>query len=145
MTDFGSQKLYADARDEDVDPMVAERIDLPIPDVEIPTVLPPTLDKIINGGDTAPGEDEDDWYAVTPPTEKEEREAAKTRRRAAKVAAKAAKKHPDYRKIGSNLSEIAGMMAISAGFWLITPWCGLVVAGLCLILVGMAVSRDGDK
>lgn len=142
MTDFGSQKLYQDARDE---PEIAERIELPIPEEEeFPTMLPPTLDKLVNGYDTAPEED-DEWLA-------EPREDSKPPKKA-----KDRRKWPPRRpKSGSNRREYvaisvesAGMITISAGFWLIHPWCGLIVFGLCLILIGMAISvgpptRDGQ-
>lgn len=153
MTDFGSQKLYQDAHDE---PEIAERIELPIPDdgEEYPTALPPTLDKLINGYDTAP---EDDEWLLEPPDDSGG--ASATLPKPSKKAKDRRKWPPRRPKSDSNRSnrreyvaisvESAGMITISAGFWLIHPWCGLIVFGLCLILIGMAISvgppnRDGQ-
>jgi hypothetical protein len=47
-------------------------------------------------------------------------------------------KAPNWREIGSNTLEIAGIMAITVGSWLIAAWLGLIVLGLCLILLGVA-------
>jgi len=44
----------------------------------------------------------------------------------------------DWREMWSNAVEFTGIGVLSAGFWLLSPWCGLVVLGLCLILIGMA-------
>ena len=46
----------------------------------------------------------------------------------------------NWREIGSNVAEISGISAISAGFWLITPSAGLISGGIGLILVGLSVS-----
>jgi hypothetical protein len=44
----------------------------------------------------------------------------------------------NWREISSNTLELAGIMAITAGSWMIRAWLGLVVLGLCLILLGVA-------
>jgi hypothetical protein len=145
---LGSQKLYEDARDDHREAgelFVAERIDLPVPDpVEIPIVLPPTLDKLVNGTDTAPLED--DWLMrpVDDQPPKESRAAQKRQKREKRRSEKF-KISVNRREFAAITLETAGMMVISTGFWLIHPWCGLVVLGLCLILIGVAISRGRDN
>jgi hypothetical protein len=140
--DMGSQTLYEDARNGEPnlgELFIAERIELPQDDVEIPTVLPPTLDKLLHGQDTA--RIEDDWLVgppddddMPPPESKVAHEPKKRRKKAARISV-------NRREFAAISLEITGMIAISAGFWLITPWCGLICLGLCLILMGMAISR----
>jgi hypothetical protein len=43
-----------------------------------------------------------------------------------------------WRDFGSTCLELAGITAITAGSWLIAAWLGLIVLGLCLILLGVA-------
>lgn len=141
-TEIGSQTLYEDARtgpEQQGELFIAERIELPIPEpVDIPTQFPPTLDKILNGQDTA--EIADDWWAQKeddsqpPPESKAAQEAKKRRLRPPTIST-------NRRELAAISLETAGMMAISAGFWQIAPWCGLIVMGLCLILMGVAISR----
>lgn len=130
--ELGSQRLYADARSPQTDggQWVGPQTDLD--QEEIPTVLPPTLDKMVNGYDTAPLEDDDSVEQredVEPPPESRQR-------------AKRPRKTVNRREIVSILVEIAGMMALSYGFWLKWPWVGVICSGLCLILVGVALSRN---
>jgi hypothetical protein len=138
--DMGSQKLYQDARDGDPyqgELFIADRIELPTDGIEIPTVLPPTLDKLIHGEDTA--RIEDDWLVGQPDADDvppPESKAAQKRRRP-----RAVKLRGNMREVLSSLIEMLGMVSISAGFWQIAPWCGLICLGLCLILMGMAISR----
>jgi len=134
---WGSQRLY-----DHPEPPTAERIDLE-EGPEFPTQLPPTLDKLINGVDTMPNEDP--WLVGAdedePPQPVKAPKAKKERR-------EKAKKSRNHREIMSILLDIAGMMALSAGFWLIKPWCGLIALGLCLIIMGVAISRkpsDGEQ
>jgi hypothetical protein len=49
------------------------------------------------------------------------------------------------RNILSAATELAGIAALSAGFWLIHPWCGLIALGVGLILLGMASSPRFDR
>lgn len=142
--DIGSQTLYEDARNAHRlpgEPIIAERIELPVPDpVEYPVALPPTLDKLVHGTDTAPIED--DWLMRPnddqPPKESK---AAQKRQKGEKRRSGKSKISPNRREFAAITLETGGMMAISAGFWLIHPWCGLIVLGLCLILIGVAISR----
>lgn len=137
MTDFGSQRLYQ----EPLSPVqVAERIELPVDDVEIPTALPPTLDKLINGHDTAPNEDP--WLTEPAPPRKPNRKERRAAAKARKRAMKRQKTPFNRREFLSICVEMAGIGAISAGFWQIHPWCGLICLGLCLILMGYAISRN---
>jgi hypothetical protein len=139
---MGTQTLYEDARNGDThqgELFIAERIELPTDDVETPVIYPPTLDKLIHGEDTA--RIEDDWLVgppdpddEPPPESKEAQERRNRRIRTPKISG-------NRREFAAILVEIAGMMAVSAGFWLIRPWCGLICLGLCLILMGMAISR----
>jgi hypothetical protein len=39
----------------------------------------------------------------------------------------------------ATILEVAGILALSAGFFLLAPWLGVVVGGLCLVLLGIAV------
>lgn len=66
----------------------------------------------------------------------------------------AAKKSPsDNRAAGavrwrekvSIAMELAGIGVLSAGFWLIRPWAGLIVLGAGLIVVGFASSPRFDR
>jgi hypothetical protein len=41
--------------------------------------------------------------------------------------------------------ESAGIGVLSTGFWLIRPWCGLIVLGVGLIVIGFASSPRFDK
>jgi hypothetical protein len=43
-----------------------------------------------------------------------------------------------WRHIVSAVTELAGIGALSAGFWLIPPWCGLIALGVGLMVLGMA-------
>jgi hypothetical protein len=47
----------------------------------------------------------------------------------------------DWREIVSDSAELAGIGAVSAGFWQIAPAAGLISAGLGLVLLGVAVGR----
>ena len=50
-----------------------------------------------------------------------------------------------YREIFSTIIELAGIGVLSAGFWLIRPWCGLIVLGVGLIALGVASSPRFDR
>jgi hypothetical protein len=41
--------------------------------------------------------------------------------------------------------ELAGIGVLSAGFWLIRPWAGLIVLGAGLIVLGFASSPRFDR
>jgi hypothetical protein len=41
--------------------------------------------------------------------------------------------------------EVAGIGVLSAGFWLIRPWAGLIVLGVGLIVMGVASSPRFDR
>lgn len=50
-----------------------------------------------------------------------------------------------WREIVSIVVELAGIGVLSTGFWLIRPWCGLIVLGVGLIVIGFASSPRFDK
>lgn len=50
-----------------------------------------------------------------------------------------------WREIVSTAVELAGIGVLSAGFWLIRPWCGLIVLGVGLIVLGIASSPRFDR
>jgi hypothetical protein len=41
--------------------------------------------------------------------------------------------------------ELVGIFVVSAGFWLIRPWAGLIVLGAGMIVVGVASSPHFDR
>jgi hypothetical protein len=49
------------------------------------------------------------------------------------------------REIVSAIIELVGIGVLSAGFWLIRPWCGLIVLGAGLIVLGIASSPRFDR
>lgn len=51
----------------------------------------------------------------------------------------------NMREIVSTMLELFGIAALTAGFWLIAPWCGLIALGVCLILMGIATSGMWDS
>lgn len=53
--------------------------------------------------------------------------------------------HVRWREVVSVMVELAGLGALSAGFWLIRPWCGLVVLGVGLMMLGFAASPRFDR
>lgn len=44
------------------------------------------------------------------------------------------------REAVSTVTELAGLGVLSAGFWMIRPWAGLIVLGVGLIVLGFASS-----
>jgi hypothetical protein len=50
-----------------------------------------------------------------------------------------------WRQAVSIVVELAGIGVLSAGFWLIRPWAGLIVAGAGLIVLGFASSPRFDR
>jgi hypothetical protein len=50
-----------------------------------------------------------------------------------------------WREAVSIAVELAGIGVLSAGFWLIRPWAGLIVLGAGLIVVGFASSPRFDR
>ena len=46
----------------------------------------------------------------------------------------------NYRELASTGLEGLGLLALAAGFWLLYPWLGLIVTGLCLVALGVATS-----
>jgi hypothetical protein len=56
-----------------------------------------------------------------------------------------AQKRLDWREIGSPVVELAGIGVLSAGFWIIRPWSGLIVLGAGLIVLGFAGSPRFDR
>ena len=45
-----------------------------------------------------------------------------------------------WREALSTVTELAGICVLSAGFWMIRPWAGLLVLGTALIVLGFASS-----
>ena len=50
-----------------------------------------------------------------------------------------------WRDAVSIVVELAGIGVLSAGFWLIRPWAGLIVLGAGLIVLGFASSPRFDR
>jgi hypothetical protein len=50
----------------------------------------------------------------------------------------------DWREIISRVVELAGIGVLSAGFWPIGPWFGLMLLGAGLIVIGFANSPGID-
>ncbi len=50
-----------------------------------------------------------------------------------------------WREALSIVIEVAGIAVLSAGFWLIRPWAGLIVLGAGLIVLGFAASPRFDR
>jgi hypothetical protein len=50
-----------------------------------------------------------------------------------------------WRQAVSIVVELAGIGVLSAGFWLIRPWAGLIVLGAGMIVVGFASSPRFDR
>lgn len=150
--EFGSQRLYGDAREggfQDLGPP-PDQFQFDIPELppddssnEEGLTVPPTLDKIINGKDTAPLGDE--WLVpetpnIPPPDKKPTRRERRKQVRATKK--RTVGKTRNNRETAAISAELVGIAALSAGFWQIRPFLGLICLGLCLILVGVAISRD---
>jgi hypothetical protein len=50
-----------------------------------------------------------------------------------------------WRQAVSIVLELAGIGVLSAGFWMIRPWAGLIVLGAGMIVVGFASSPRFDR
>lgn len=137
---FGSERLYAGDRTVGTSEP-GEQLEIDLAADDIPTVLPPTLDKLIHDMDTAPNED--GWLATPEPEQKPTAKKEKPRK-APRKPRRHLKMTVDRREIASILVEIAGIIALSAGFALITVWAGLICLGACLILMGVALTRDPE-
>jgi hypothetical protein len=74
------------------------------------------------------------------PDQQAERPAAPQRLRHERAARTAR-----WREAVSIAVELAGIGVLSAGFWLIRPWAGLIVLGAGLIVVGFASSPRFDQ
>ena len=48
------------------------------------------------------------------------------------------------REIFSSVIELAGIGVLIGGFWLIRPWCGVIVGGVGFIASGFAMSPRFD-
>lgn len=51
----------------------------------------------------------------------------------------------DWREIISTTVELVGVTSLSVGFFLIHIWCGLIIAGICLVALGVLTSRKFDS
>lgn len=51
----------------------------------------------------------------------------------------------DLREPVSTIAELGGIIALTAGFFMLAPWVGLVVLGLCLVILGVAMSPRWDR
>lgn len=45
----------------------------------------------------------------------------------------------------SSLLELAGLAAVAVGLWMLAPWLGVTVAGVGLVVVGLALDYAGDS
>jgi hypothetical protein len=50
-----------------------------------------------------------------------------------------------WRAMVAGVVEVAGIGVLSAGFWLIRPWAGLIVLGIGLIVMGVASAPRFDR
>lgn len=48
-----------------------------------------------------------------------------------------------WRELVTTGLELAGVGALTAGFWLLRPFCGLICLGICLIILGVVISLQG--
>lgn len=51
----------------------------------------------------------------------------------------------DWQQLTSTLVELLGITALTMGFWMLRPWAGLIVLGLCLMVVGFAYGLPTGK
>lgn len=58
-----------------------------------------------------------------------------------KPAESAGKRRASRVGLASSAMEVVGLASVSAGFWMIHVWLGLIVAGLSLVLLGVATGR----
>ena len=68
-----------------------------------------------------------------------------TAKRAERKGRKPPGKPRDWRETTSTMLECAGIAAVTAGFWLIAPFWGLIILGVSLIIMGVATSRTWDS
>ena len=51
----------------------------------------------------------------------------------------------DWQQFQSTALELAGVSVLTAGSWMLFPWLGLMVLGVCLILLGVAAGLPDPK
>lgn len=51
----------------------------------------------------------------------------------------------DWRETISTMLEVIGMVCLSTAGFLVATWIGLVVAGICMLVLGMALGRAPIK
>lgn len=49
----------------------------------------------------------------------------------------------DWRGVISTVVELLGIAVLSGGFWMLTPWLGIVILGMCLIIMGIGLGITG--
>lgn len=54
-------------------------------------------------------------------------------------------RHRSERTVIARLAQVAGFGFVTAGAFLIVPWLGCVVAGLSLLVVGVALEVESRK
>lgn len=82
----------------------------------------------------------DGWSTDMPAEEKAPPQPQRSQPSTSDKTRKARESRPDYREFMSTMLELIGIAAITAGFWTLAPWLGLVIFGLCSILLGVATS-----
>jgi hypothetical protein len=50
-----------------------------------------------------------------------------------------------WRELITTGLELLGIGSLTAGFWLLRPFCGLICLGLCLIILGVVISLQGRE
>lgn len=88
-------------------------------------------------------ESEDDRRPPPDPAPKKQPEPAPPAPQAPPVTAK--KREWDRRELVSTGIELAGLLCLAGGGFLIRVWVGLFIAGLCLIALGVLTSRRFDR
>jgi hypothetical protein len=149
---LGSETLFTE------EPFIGERVGpLLHPPLGVPPELPPGWDK---PAPPRPATDLPDGFTIhgegdQGPSRLDEK-PAKRRRWRQKAAnqppqprqdrpAAARTADANWRDIGSTCLELAGIMAITTGCWLIAACLGLIVLGVCLILLGVATGLPGRE
>jgi hypothetical protein len=89
-------------------------------------------------------ESEDDRRPPPDPEPKKQPEPAPPPPQTPPVTAKK-KREWDRRELTSTGIELAGMLCLAGGGFVIHVWLGLFIAGLCLIAIGVLTSRRFDS
>ena len=45
----------------------------------------------------------------------------------------------------STVLELAGLLLLASGLWMLAPWLGVAVGGVCLVVVGSLTDPRWDR